>query len=111
MPLPWQVLRVRSRHQWRHSDLIQLARVTSSSSTTSLVLKAAVRGVPKALAAFQDKVEAQPILDYVACVDEMNKCDSTEQAVKLMDKHSFDIDSVPPNLLEGRCRVVILYTV
>jgi len=97
--LALEVFRIKSRHGWSHADIIQLARVRTEDPAISAVLKAVVRDVDDAQEAFKDKPEAQPILEYMACVKDMNTCEDTETAIKLIDKHSFDVESLPTKLL------------
>jgi len=97
--LALEVTRVRSRHKWSHADLIKLARVRTNDPAVAAVLKAVVRGLAAAKEEFKDKPEAQPILEYMSCVKEINTCNDPEAAVKLIEKHSFDIDSLPTHLL------------
>ena len=66
--LALEVFRIKSRHKWSHADMIKLARVRTEDPAISAVLKAVVRGLDDAQEAFKDKPEAQPILEYMACV-------------------------------------------
>jgi len=99
--LALEVFRIKSRHKWSHADIIRLARVRTEDPAASAVLKAIVRGLDDAQEAFKDKPEAQPILEYMACVKEMNTCEDPEVAIKLIDKHSFDVESLPTKLLSN----------
>jgi len=97
--LALEVTRIRSRHKWSHADLIKLARVRTKDPAVSAVLMAVVRGLKEAREQFKDKPEAQPILEYMSCVKEINTCNEPDKAIKLIDKHSFDIDCLPTHLL------------
>jgi len=97
--LALEVTRIRSRHKWSHADLIKLARVRTKDPAVSAVLMAVVRGLGVAQEQFRDKLEAQPILEYMTCVKEINQCTEAEVAIRLIDKHSFDIDCLPTHLL------------
>jgi len=97
--LALEVTRIKSRHKWSHADLIKLARVRTKDPAVSAVLKAVVRGLAAAQEEFKDKPEAQPILEYMTCVKEINQCSEPEVAIKLIDKHSFDVESLPTHLL------------
>jgi len=97
--LALEVTRIRSRHKWSHADLIKLARVRTQDPAVSAVLKAVVRGLPSAQEAFRDTPEAQPILEYMTCVKEINCCKDPETAIRLIDKHSFDVECLPTHLL------------
>eukprot|EP00092_Neocalanus_flemingeri_P009403 GFUD01010117.1.p1 GENE.GFUD01010117.1~~GFUD01010117.1.p1 ORF type:complete len:531 (+),score=150.68 GFUD01010117.1:47-1639(+) len=97
--LALEVTRVRSRHKWSHADLIKLARVRTKDPAVSAVLMAVVRGLGAAQQEFRDKPEAQPILEYMTCVKEINSCNEPDAAIRLIDKHSFDIDCLPTHLL------------
>lgn len=97
--LALEVTRIKSRHAWSHADLIKLARVRTKDPAVSAVLKAVVRGLGAAQEEYGDKPEAQPILEYMTCVKEINQCGEPEAAIKLIDKHSFDVESLPSHLL------------
>jgi len=97
--LALEVFRIKSRHKWSHADMIKTARVRTQDPAISAVLKAVVRGLDDAQEAFKDKPEAQPILEYMACVKDMNTCEDPDTAIKLIDKHSFDVESLPTKLL------------
>ena len=71
--LALEVFRIKSRHKWSHADMIKLARVRTEDVAISAVLKA-VRGLGAAQEEFKDKPEAQPILEYMACVKDINRC-------------------------------------
>jgi len=47
---------------------------------------------------YKDKPAAQPILEYLTCVRELNNCHNEERAIELIDKHSFDMACVPTHL-------------
>ena len=72
--LALEVFRIKSRHKWSHADMIKLARVRTEDVAISAVLKAVVRGLGAAQEEFKDKPEAQPILEYMACVKDINRC-------------------------------------
>lgn len=98
--LALEVSRVGGRHGWEHRDLVQLARVRSKDSAVAAVLTCVVRGLKKAQEEWGGKPEAQPILEYLACVQQVKNCTGDPGAAeRLMEKHSFDIDSLPTELL------------
>lgn len=96
--LALEVSRVRSRHQWNHADLIKLCRVSSKDAGLDVVLASLVRGTKKTEEKYKDNLAAQPILEYLTCVRDINKCHDEEKAIELIDKHSFDMESVPTHL-------------
>ena len=66
---------MRSRHYWNHKDLIRLARVHSSDPGKSVVLSYLMQGNQKNQHRFkEDSGQAQPVLEYLACMRELNKC-------------------------------------
>jgi len=99
--LALEVCRVRGRHHWSHKDIIILAKVATKDPALSSVLKAVVKSLDKARDEYGDKPEAQPVLEYLACVQQIKRCGQSDQeaAVRLIDKHSFDIDILPSELL------------
>jgi len=97
--LALEVTRIRSRHHWSHADLITLAKVRSQDPAQAAILKAVVRGLKDAEQEFKDQPEAQPILEYMSCEKEINRCEDPDQAVLLIGKHSFDVDCLPTHLL------------
>jgi len=99
--LALEVCRVRGRHHWSHKDIITLAKVTTKDPALASVLAAVVKSLDKARDEFGDKPEAQPVLEYLACVQQIKRCGQADQdaAVGLIDKHSFDIDILPSELL------------
>ena len=69
------LFRVRGRHYWGHKDLINLARVRSTDPGKAVVLSYLVQGNQKTQLRFkEDTGEAQPVLEYLACMRELNKC-------------------------------------
>ena len=72
--LALEVCRVRGRHYWSHHHLIQLARVRTDDQALAAVLSYAVRGYKKTKERYKHETKAQPILEYLACVTEINKC-------------------------------------
>ena len=57
-----------------------------------------LQGTKKAEENYKDKPAAQPILEYLTCVRELNNCHNEERAIELIDKHSFDMECVPTHL-------------
>lgn len=96
--LALEVSRVRSRHSWSHADIIKLARVNSKDTCVSAVLSSLVRGTKKTIGLYKDKVEAQPLIEYLKCVRDLNCCSNPDEAAALIANHSFDIESVPTHL-------------
>jgi len=96
--LALEVSRVRSRHNWNHADLIKLCRVSSKDPGLDVVLASLVRGTTKTEEKYKDKPAAQPILEYLTCVRDINSCHNEERAIELIDKHSFDMECVPTHL-------------
>merc|ERR1719412_1741792 len=47
---------------------------------------------------YEGNREAQPVLEYLACVREINTCASPDRAVQLIKRHSFDTECVPTHL-------------
>jgi len=96
--LALEVSRVRSRHSWSHADIIKLARVHSKDTCVSAVLTSLVRGTKKTIGLYKDKVEAQPLIEYLKCVRDLNCCSNPDEAAALIANHSFDIECVPTHL-------------
>ena len=69
-----EVSRVRGRHQWDHKDLIHLARVRSADPTRAVVLSYVMQGYTKTKAKFETDDSAQPILEYLRCIRDINNC-------------------------------------
>ena len=65
---------MRSRHFWSHKDLISLARVRSAEPGRSVVLSSLMQGHKKTQHRFRGDTDAQPILEYLACMRELNEC-------------------------------------
>lgn len=96
--LALEVSRVRSRHSWNHADIIKLARVNSKNTCLSAVLTSLVRGTKKTIGLYKDKIDAQPLIEYLKCVRDLNCCSNPDEAAALIANHSFDIESVPTHL-------------
>ena len=98
--LALEVSRVRSRHDWDHADLLKLCRFKGNSVGMEVIISHLVRGFKKIEHKFQNNDEAQPILELLNCVKQLNRtpANNVSQAVELIEKHSFDIESVQPNL-------------
>ena len=69
-----EMFRLHSRHRWGHQHLVHLARVHSQDPAVSVVLSFAMCGYDKTVKKFKDELSAQPILDYLGCVKEINQC-------------------------------------
>ena len=98
--LALEVFRIKSRHKWSHADMIKLARVRTEDVAISAVLKAVVRGLGAAQEEFKDKPEAQPILEYMACVKDINRC--AEPGGLLSDPGSSVLEKVLQLVYLGR---------
>lgn len=97
--LALEVLRVTSKHRWTHTDLITLARVRSDDPARAAVLMALVKNLDKAKTEFGSCPEAQPVLEYMKVVYQVKRVTDQDEAVRLMEKHSFDMDILPSHLL------------
>ena len=69
-----EVSRVRGRHHWEHRHLIELARVRSADPAMAAVLSYVMKGFTKTKEKFKTEDRAQPILDYLRCVRDINNC-------------------------------------
>jgi len=94
------MVRAKKKKGWAHKDIIKMARVKSDNTALSAVLMACVRGVANAQEHFKDKIEAQQVLDYLACYKSFGQCRDPSMAVEMIKSHSFDIDTVPSELLQ-----------
>ena len=65
---------MRSRHFWDHKDLINLAKVRSTEPGRDVVLSYLMQGIKKTQHRFRGDTDAQPILEYLACMRELNEC-------------------------------------
>jgi len=97
--LVMETCRVKKKHSWSHKDIIKLAHVKSSDKAVAVILMAIVQGLAKTVEMYKESPEAQPILDYIACVEEFKRCRDPVLAVQQIRQHSFDIDIVPSELL------------
>ena len=65
---------MKGRHFWAHKDLINLARVRSPEPGRSVVLSYLMQGIKKTQKRFKGDIDAQPILEYLSCMRELNQC-------------------------------------
>ena len=96
--LALDVSRVVSRHNWTHADIIKLARPVARDAALDAVLFSLVHPWRKVQNRYEGNREAQPVLEYLACVRELNTCASPDRAVQLIERHSFDTECVPTHL-------------
>ena len=97
--------------RWSHADLIKMAHVTAKGDPVKeAVLGACVHGIP----AMQKKLEGNrnpevtAIMDYMAKVQKLKSTKPSKanndvwdpvEAVRLIEKHSFDMDIIPTEQL------------
>jgi len=102
--------RVHSRHKWSHEDLIKLAHVTAKGDPVKeAVLDVCVRGFDSMQKKLEGNPKTTPIMDYMASVQKLKAAKPTkankgvwdpEEAVRLIENHSFDMDIIPTEQLK-----------
>ena len=99
--LALEVTRVHSRHRHSHADLIRLSRLSSKACNdvgTGVVLTSIIRGIAKTQAIYKNQASAQPVVEYLTVVRNFNMCTNVDEAVEMIENHSFDLETVSTEL-------------
>ena len=102
--------RVHSRHKWSHADLIKLHHVTAKGvPAKEAVLDTCLRGFDFMQKKLEGNSETTGIMDYMKAVRKLksvrpskanNGTWDPEEAIRLINQHSFDIDILPTEQLQ-----------
>lgn len=85
--LAYQLVKYRNRHGWTHQDVIRKAHVTPATPEHSQLLRWAVRGLS------ESELAVAPSTIYG--FEQMQKADSWQRVVDLIDKYNLPHETVP----------------
>ncbi|XP_049844123.1 RNA-binding protein Ro60-like [Schistocerca gregaria] len=96
------VTRFVGMHSWTHKDILKLAHTCSKNPAQNAVISYVINGIETAQKLFNDKPEAQSIIEYLKNVENLKHSTNSTTASLLISAHSFSFECVPSGLYRSK---------